>query len=183
MKSKLKKFLMNPWIVSTGSGLLVLIVTVAIDYFSAERIFTTFKKMLIFIWSAILTFLNFEIKVWWLLIGIAVLLLGLYIYCKYLDSKQSVPDKPEFLKYTQDTILGYKWDWHWEKGADGNYYVDGLRPICPQCNTPLVIGRAGFGNVYTCLRCNTNTNRPLPCTEDVEMLILDNIKKMFFPNG
>ena len=174
---------MNPWIVSTGSGLLVLVVTVAIDYFSAKRIFTTFNKMLIFIWSAILTFLNFEIKVWWLLIGIAVLFLGLYIYCKYLDSKQSVPDEPEFLKYTQDTILGYKWDWHWEKGADGNYYVDGLRPICPQCNTPLVIGYAGFRDVYTCLRCNTDTNRPLPRIENVEMLILDNIKKMSFPNG
>lgn len=172
---------MNPWTVSVGSGLLILLVTVAIDYFSAEKIFTTFQKMLTFIWSTILTFLNFEIKVWWLLIGIAVLFSGLYTYSKYLNRKESLPDEPEFLNYTQDTILNYKWAWSWEKGPHGMYYVDHLHPICSQCNTPLVIGRAEFGGVYTCLRCNTDTNHPLPRLENVEMLILDNVNKECFP--
>lgn len=182
MKSKFNKFIMNPWTISVGSGLFVLLVTVVIDVVSADKIFSTIKKIMGTIWSAILAFLNFELKVWWLLIGIAMLMLGLYIWVKYLDQKQAVSNKPKFLEYTHDTILGYKWKWIWGKDTFGRYNIMQLHPICSHCDTPLVDSPMGYSGRYTCLRCNNSTNRPMPDLEHVKMMIRDNVRRRYFPN-
>lgn len=181
MKSKLKNFIMNPWTVSVGSGLIVLLVTVIIDIVTTEKIFSTIKKILMAIWRLLLVFLNFEIKVWWLLIGIVVLLIALW-GTEHLASKQSTPTEPEFLKYTQDTILDYKWKWTWEKDSYGKYNIEQLHPICSYCETPLVDNPSGYGGRYTCLRCTNGTNRPLPDFNHVKMMISDNVRRKYFPN-
>ena len=182
MKSKLKKIIMNPWTVSVGSGLVVLLVTVVIDIFTAEKIFSTIKKILVAVWTFLLTLLNFEIKVWWLLIGIAVLIFALWFWVKHLDSKQSAPTAPAFLEYTKDTILGYKWKWTWEKDYLGKYRIEQLHPICSKCDTPLVDSVTGYGGRYTCLRCNNGTNKPMPDFNNVKMMISDNVRRRYFPN-
>lgn len=182
MKRKLKNFIMNPWTVSIGSGLGVLLVTIVIDIVTAEKIFSTIKKILAAIWTVLLAFLNFEIKVWWLLIGTAVLIFVLWVWGKYLDSKQSVSAESEFLEYTQDTVLGYNWKWTWKKDSFGIYSIEQLHPICSQCGTPLVDSPTGYGGRYICLRCNNGTNRPMPDFEHVKMMISDNVRRRYFPN-
>ena len=173
---------MNPWTVSLGSGFVILLATIIIDLVTAEKMFSTIRKVLVAVWSFLLAVLNFELKVWWILIGVAVLIFALWVWSKRLDSKQPVPTTPKFLEYTQDTILEYKWKWIWKKDYWGKYSIDQLHPICSHCGTPLVDSPSGYGGRYTCLRCKNGTNRPLPDFEHVKMMIIDNVRRRYFPN-
>lgn len=182
MKVKFRKFFMHPWIVSVGSGLVVLLITIIVDVITAEKIFSTFKKVLFAIWTGFVSVLNFEIKMWWLFIGVGLLFIGLKLWAKYLDTKPSVPDRPQFTEYTHDTILGFKWKWFWEKDYLGKYRIENLHPICSNCDTPLVDSLTGYGGRYTCLRCNNGTNRPIPDYSNVKIMIADNVRRRYFPN-
>ena len=62
MKNKLKNFMMNPWTVGIGTGLILLVVTVAVDLITAVKIFSTLKNVIVTVWKWILAFLNFELK-------------------------------------------------------------------------------------------------------------------------
>ncbi len=179
MKKKTKSFLMNPWVVTTGSGLIILLVTIIIDVINATKIFSTIGNLFAYIWKAIIIFMNFELKVWWLLIGIILIFLILYLWAKYIDYQQAMLNKPEFIEYTQDTILHYKWKWTWRKDSYGIYYISTIYPICPYCDTPLSDSTRDDWGEYTCLRCNKRTTTPIPNIEDVKMLISDNIRRRY----
>ena len=66
--------------------------------------------------------LNYKIKVWLLVVGIIILILIIFIFVKYLDHNHRISIEPEFLEYTQDIILGYRWKWNWQKDIYGKYY-------------------------------------------------------------
>ena len=92
MKKKTKNFLMNPWVVTTGSGLIVfivtIIVTIIIDVITATKIFSTIGNLFVYIWKAFIIFMNFELKVWWVLIGIILFTLFLYLLAIYIDYQE-----------------------------------------------------------------------------------------------
>lgn len=178
---KSKSFWKNPWTVSIGSGLIVLVITVIIDMITAEKVFSTIKTILSIALKALLAFLNFELKMWWLLIGVAALIFALWICVKHQDSKQSVPTEPQFLEYKQDTLLGYKWKWTWGKDYFGKYSIEDLYPICMKCSTPLTYNCTGYGRLK-CLRCDEVYQKALPEEDDVKMLICDNVRRKYFPN-
>lgn len=175
-----KKFFMNPWTISLGSGLLVLLITIAIDLITAEKIFSTIFTVLSSVLNGILAFLNFKLKVWWVITGIAALVFALYLWSKYLDSKKMEQNDPAFLEYTKDYILGYHWKWRWEKNFDGQYEIQNLHPICSECETPLTRDY-GYGQMH-CLRCNKMFQKTLPDDYEVKMLISDNANRGLFSN-
>lgn len=182
MRRKLKTFWGNPWTVAIGSGLVLSLLSVIIDVINKERLFSTIIRVFLAIWAAVIIFLNFELKVWWVLIGVSVLFLALYLWAKYLDLKQSAQREPEFTKYTQDMILGYKWKWSWEKNYyDGKYRIGNLHPICEKCDTPLTYSNNGCGRL-TCLRCQQIYWKELPAFDNVKMMISDNVRRKYFPN-
>ena len=182
MKSKFKNFMMNPWTVGIGTGLILLVVTVAVDLITAVNIFSTLKNVIITIWKWILVFLNFELKVWWVLAGLATVILVLNEYVKYSNKKQQQVNKPPFLDYTKADILGYKWKWYWKKDVYGKYVIEDLHPVCGKCETPLVENLYGYGGRYKCLRCNEGYGNPMPDLDHVKMMISDNVRRRYFPN-
>lgn len=173
---------MNPWTVTIGGGLVLSIISVINDIINKEKIFSTIGTILSMIYETVLAILNYRIKVWWLLIGVIVLIFILFLFVKYLDFSQATSDKPEFLKYTNDTILGYKWKWNWQKDVYGKYCVENLCPICSRCDTPLVENFCGYGGRYKCLRCEEGYSRTMPEFDNVKMLIHDNVRRKYFPN-
>lgn len=178
---KSKGFWRNPWTVSIGSSLVIFVITIIIDMITAEKVFSTIKVIFCLILKDSLAFLNFELKVWWLLIGGVVLIFILWGYGKYQDSKQSVLTKPQFLEYNQDRLLGYKWKWTWEKDYCGKYGIENLHPICSKCSTPLVYKYTGYGRLK-CLRCGEVYQNELPDEDEVKMLISDNVRRKYFPD-
>lgn len=178
---KSKAFWKNPWTVSIGSGLVVLVITVIIDMITAEKVFNTIRNIFSFALKVLLVFLNFELKMWWLLIGVAALIFVLWIFIKYKDSRHLVSDEPQYLEYKQDTLVGYKWKWTWRKNYFGEYSIEDLHPICMKCSTPLTYNYTGYGRLK-CLRCGAVYQQELPEEEDVKMLIADNVRRKYFPN-
>ncbi len=176
MRKKIKAFFENPWIITIGSGLIVLIVTIAIDVITADKVFSTIMTVTTSIWTIIITALNFEIKVWWMLVAILMVILGLFLLIRLANKKVHPPAQPKFLQYTKDTILGFKWEWDWEKYG-GTYHVENLRSICFYCDTPLKTKSRGYGKYHICLRCNSETCRAMPEKDDIIMLIRDNARR------
>ena len=164
---------MNPWIVGVGSIILAAIIRYVVPL---EKLSNAIEKLFSVSRNCILGFLNYELKVCWILAGIIALL---FILCliTYFSKKQSIP-KAEFLNYKSDTILNYKWKWTWKKTPNG-YYLDNLHPICSICNTTLTtrMGMYGFKH-YFCLRCDKEFQQPIPDLSEVAILIEDNIKRM-----
>ncbi len=177
--SKAKKFFMNPWTIGIGVAIFSFLLTIIGDVVKGEKILSTFVAIIKWIWNVLFSFLTFDLKVWWVLIGIILLILGLWIYSKILDAKDSVSKQPIFLEYTQDYLLGFKWEWSWEKDYGGKYSVENLQPICTECDTPLRYDLTGYYGLK-CLRCDKVYSGSIPQEDDVKTLIYDNVKKKYF---
>ena len=124
MESKFKRFMKNPWTISIGSGLIVLVITIIIDAVSTKQIFSTIGAIFVAIWNGIVVFLNFDVKVWWILVALVFIFLVLYAIYKITDTKPFPKNHP--MSYRQDNILGYKWKWLWIKDDTGCYNIDHL---------------------------------------------------------
>lgn len=96
----MKKFLKSPWTIGISTTLLGFILTVGYDLIKGKQVFTTIGKFFSMLWSWIITFLTLDLKVWWVLLGIAVLFFVLYAVAKISEPKEQV--KPAFTDYTQD---------------------------------------------------------------------------------
>ena len=178
-KERIKKFLLNPWTITICGALFSFVLTLLSDAIRGEQILSTFVFIVAWIWNIIVSFLTFSLKVWWVLIGVAVIILGLWSYSKILNARSSSSSIPKFLGYTQDFLLGFKWEWTWEKDYYGKYSVENLQPICTDCDTPLRYDFTGFYRLK-CLRCNKSYSGNVPQEDDVKTLIYDNVKKKYF---
>lgn len=175
----MKKFLKSPWTISIATALFAFFLILIYDLVKGKHILSTIGSILVVIKNAIITFLTFDLKVWWVIVALLILFVILYFVYKYYDYKDSVTLKPDFLKYTKDTIQGWSWEWIWQKDNGGNYYVEDLHPICPICNTPLVISD-NYDGSSKCLRCERNFKKELPYLDHIEMLIKDNVRRNSF---
>lgn len=177
--SKIKKFFLNPWTVGIGVAIFSFILTIIGDVVKGEKLLSTFIAIVTWLWNAILSFLTFDLKVWWVLLGVIALFFFLWIYSKISDLKESVNTEPKFVQYTQDYLLGFKWEWTWEKDCFDKYSIENLQPICTDCDTPLRYDLTGYYRLK-CLRCNKSYSGNVPQEDDVKTLIYDNVKKKFF---
>lgn len=116
----MKKFLKNPWVLGVGVTVIGgIVLSFVLDWFEGVDWLSTIKVVVKFIADAIITFLKFELKVWWVLVAIALIVVVLIIIVKLLDAKDKNTTTP-FLKYTKDSVLGYAWEWEYRKMHDGN---------------------------------------------------------------
>lgn len=141
---------------------------------------STLKTIVKFIVDAIIFFLNFELKVWWMLVAIALIVVALIIIAKSLDAKEKSIPIP-FLSYTKDFMLGYNWEWEYRKTYEGKYTISNLHPVCSKCGMRLKQGGI-YGLEMECLRCNTTKKWEEHYLTDAQLLIEDNIKKRFLQN-
>lgn len=177
----MKKFLKNPWVLAIGSTVIGgVLLSFVLDWIKGVDWLSTLKTVVNFIINAVVAFLNFELKVWWVLVAIALLFAALIIYSKILDAKQKDTPIP-FLTYTKDSMLGYAWEWEYQKTYDGKYSIANLHPVCSKCGMILKQG-GSFGMEMQCLRCNTTKKWEYHYLTDAQMLIEDNIKKKYLQN-
>lgn len=177
----MKKFLKNPWVFTIGTTVIGgVLLSFVMDWINEVDWLSTLKAVVNFIVNAIVTFLNFRLKVWWLLVALALLFAALVIYVKILDTKQKSNSIP-FLSYTKDSVLGYTWEWEYRKTYDGNYTISNLHPVCSKCGMRLKQG-GPYGLDMECIRCRTTKKWEDAYLIDAQMLIDDNIKKNYLQN-
>lgn len=177
MSTKAKKFFSNPWTIAIGSGLILSLISVVVDYVDKKKAFTTFVAVVKGIWKLLISFLTYDLKVWWVLIGVGIVVFGLYLYSRYLDVKEATPPEPPFFKYTDDFLLGYKWAWAWKKQYDGTYNAEDIHLICDKCNTPLIYDFYSYEKAK-CIRCGKRYHKDIPRTDHVKLLVMDNAKRV-----
>lgn len=100
--------MMNPWTVAIGSGLVLSLISVVNDLINKKQVFSTISTIFTKIWNMFIAILNYRIKLWWLLVGIIILILILVIFLQYWDYKTAKSDIIDFTEYVQDEILEYK---------------------------------------------------------------------------
>lgn len=177
----MKKLAKNPWVLGIGTTVIGgVLLSLLLDWIQGIDWLSTFKNVMRLIFNDVVCFLNFEIKVWWLLIAIAIIVVGLFVAAKMSDF-QSNNIHPSFLQYTKDYILGYSWEWTYSKMYDGKYTISNLHPVCTKCGMRLKQGGL-YGTEMECLRCNTTKKWENHYLTDAQLLIEDNIKKRFLQN-
>lgn len=176
---RLKEWLKTPLGIAITTAFIGPAITIVYDIVKNKPVFSTIVFAMKWLYTFILSILNFNLKVWWVILGILGCIFILYIIYKFQEFNEN--NQPEFLRYTKDTIQGWKWEWHWEKDYTGKYAVENLHPICINCDSPLVNKNDYQGNLY-CVRCGRQRSpHNMPDFKHIEAYIYDNVRKDLFP--
>ena len=169
--SEKKSWVHSPWTVSVGSGIILFILT---SIFKDKPVFSSLWSVFKWCWNLMISILNFDIKVWWLIVFVVFIVFILYVIDKYLSDKQECSTY-DFRDYKQDVFFQYKWIWGWQWSSHRNaWIISDLKILCPKCDTVMDLSYMSF----TCPRCNTQIMQSSCDKHKVESLILDNIRKM-----
>lgn len=131
-----EKWIKSTWAIAIFS---VVIGPLIYDFLKEKPIMSTF-----------LSFLTFDLKVWWVLLALATLFIWLKLYVSRTNRriKSAVPD------YKEDEINGRRWTWQWEWNIyEREWSVIKLKCYCPHCDTRLDKHEAGGKVLLDCPRC------------------------------
>jgi len=78
-----KKFYKSPWVISIGTTVFSLFLTIIYDYSKEKPVLSTIGDIFITIWKFILAVLNFHVRIWWLLIAFFVFVGFIYMYERF----------------------------------------------------------------------------------------------------
>ena len=174
----MKKFWKSPWTISIVSAIVGSIVTFVIDAIKDVPILFTLWTVIKTVWGWIITFLTFDLKVWWVLLGLGAIILVLIIIAKISKSKEGEP--PAFLAYKKDKIGDWDWSWSWDFWITENkWHIKDLKAHCPKCDTPMF--HDNWDTKFQCPRCNyeTNYSTKFKRRSEVEAIIIDNVHRQY----
>lgn len=166
---KIKTLIKSPWTV--GFGLFSVLIPIGYDYFKNKPILSTIWWIVNGIWNFIISVLNFNLKVWWLIVGIIVIFAIIYF-------KQEETVKPDFYDYREGVFKRWSWTWDykWDKWENA-WGISDLTAYCPKCNTPLT-NHSRYDLRFDCPRCGFRAH-DVECDNphDIERIIWDNVKR------
>lgn len=160
-------------LITTVFGFLL---TVVYDFWKEKPILTTlvamFKSLVRLAWRI----LDFDLKVWWILAFVFLLIVVASIINKLRKEEDAQPD---FLSYREDQFKNWKWTWSWRLSSRTNKYViSDLNAHCPKCDTQMMGRYDDYSLLFTCPRCEfTAMNEQCDQPSKVETIIFDNIRR------
>lgn len=172
----MKKWIKSPWGISIGTAIFSLLLTMGYDYSKDKPVLTTIWNIIVWIWDLIMTILNFNLKIWWLLVAIGLFIFILYIINKF---KKQETFKPDFYSYREGKFKRWKWSWGWTWSQSKNaWLISDMKAHCPNCNTPMIEHSSMYGLSFDCPRCDFRANDS-QCDEPykIERIIFDNIDR------
>lgn len=112
-----KNWIKSPWSISIGTAIFSLLLTIGYDYSKNKPILSTIMQILKGIWNFIISVLNFNIKVWWLIVGVFVLIAIIYFVVNF---KQEETVRPDFCSYREGKFKKWRWSWNWKLNYSKN---------------------------------------------------------------
>lgn len=166
----------SPWTISIATAIFSLLLAMVYDYSKELPILTTVWGIIKWIGNIILTILNFELKVWWIIVVVI-----LFVFIIYLIDKFNKEDtfKPDFYTYREEKFKRWKWTWGWQWNNKKNAWtISDLKAHCPNCDTPMLEHSNFYGLSFDCPRCDFKASDGL-CDEPykIERIIHDNIDR------
>lgn len=171
-----KNWIKSPWSISVGTAIFSLLLTMFYDYSKEKPILTTIWLMFKWTIDSVWSILNYDLKFYWIIIAIALLILALFIIESF---KKEEIYKPDFYNYREDKIKKWKWSWSWTlNDLSGNWTISNMKAHCPKCDTPLINHSNSFELNFSCPRCNFIAEDE-QCDEQykIERIIIDNIER------
>lgn len=173
-----KNWIKSPWTIALGTTIVGSLVSFVLDFAKDKPIFSTIGGSFVWLWNVIVVFLNLNIRVWWLILGVIVLILIIYIVAVLKKPKQSL--LPDFIDYTEGVFKKFKWSWKWRFNQFSmQWEVSNLDAHCPECSTKLMDDISN--EPYRCPRCNFISRYHTEYRNEIERLIIDNIDKGNYP--
>jgi hypothetical protein len=171
-----KKWKSSPWTIGIGTAIFSFSLTLLNDLFKEKPILSSIWQIIKWVGNLIWKILNFDIKVWWIILFIIGIILLIYIIDKF--QKEELP-KSNSNDYKEDWIKGLKWSWDWEFSNSRNSWIlSDLTAHCPKCDTPMIEQSMSIGTYFDCPRCNYKEhNRPGDESYKVQKIIIDNINR------
>lgn len=172
----LRRFWKSPWALALVPVVFGTILTAIYDAIKDKPILSTLWEGLKTVFGWIISFLNFELKVWWVLLGIALIIFVLFIIIKLSENTDKF--KPEFASYKEDVFAGWKWTWEWRfNNYKGSWQITNLQAHCPECDTPMFHDQ--YDRDFQCPRCDfcTDYRSSHKRRNEIEAIIIDNVKR------
>lgn len=171
----MKKILKSPWTISIATAFISFFLTVIYDLLKGKQVFSTVSHLFLELWNVIIAFLCFDIKVWWIIIGICIFLLIIYLVSKVNAITSSF--KLDFITYTEDRFKNWKWSWNWEfSNYQKKWHISNLVAHCPKCDTPMLCDEYEYS--FQCPRCKFNSQyNDHEKSYEVKAVIVDNLKR------
>jgi hypothetical protein len=175
---KIKKFLSTPWGISIGTTVFGVLFTLFVDYIKSKPGLSTLKMIVSSVWNFIVSLLNYELKLWWVIIAIVIILITFNLNFK-ISGRKVYP--PSFTNYKSDTFKVWKWSWEWKQSSyDKKWQVSNLNAYCPKCGHSLLKSDdILYGYSFQCPMCNFYSRGE---TEEhpakIERIIIDRIQKI-----
>lgn len=174
----MKKFLKSPWTISFATALFSFLLSIAYDLLKGKQILSTIKSIFSAVINGISAFLNIELKVWWVLVGIIAIVATL-LCIGYIMSRNSAPRmNPEFMSYTEDYFGSWKWSWIWSfDSLKKKWHAQDIVAHCPKCGTPML--HDDFNDFFHCPRCGFDSEYGDGHKKiyEVDALIVDNVNR------
>lgn len=129
--------------------------------------------------------LDFNIKLWWILVGIILCIGIIYLFRKFSTGKEIIvlhapPELPsEFKNYREGKPKKWKWTWDYKWNSKEEVWnVTELIAYCPNCNTPLMLRIDAFHDqVADCPRCDFYEDENAENSKKIERIIIDDIER------
>ena len=101
----MKRLLKHPVIVAIIPVILSFILTVLYDMVKNRQLLSTAKNILSFIINCVTSFLQFNIKVWWIVVAMVIIIGILFILFKIGNAKNYKQSNPLWIQYQKDNIV------------------------------------------------------------------------------
>ncbi len=177
--TNIKLYLKNPWTVTIiGGSIAGTLSSLIVDLVKGVNFFSTLYNLIVSTYNWLIIFLNFDLKIWWILIGIIILIGILFL----LTNKKSLNDNESsmnFLKYNNDFINNYSWKWSYDYNSISKKYQLGKTfLLCSKCNTKMYESGLAYANYFECPRCQTKTHfNAQNDINNIRRIISDNIER------
>jgi len=171
-----EKWTKAPWTISIVTAIFSLLLTMGYDYSKSKPVWTTIWSILKWIGNFFWGILNFDLKVWWLILGTLILILVIFIISKFQKDEGF---KPDFYNYREDKFKKWKWTWSWEwNNSKNSWSISNMRAHCPNCDTPLIEHSSIYSLIFDCPRCDFKaSDNQCDNPHKIERIILDNIDR------
>lgn len=137
MKTENQGWRKNQWLINWSASAFGVVLTgiLSADWFRSKPFLTTFGEWWNCSWNLISFILNYEIKVWLLMLFVIFVFVIRFVI-NTIGKYNS--NQPEYLKYTSGNFKGINWEWDYQLSSKG-YDIVNLHPRCPICDTALFI--------------------------------------------